>query len=122
MMTNMKERPEKSTTDLRRWAAIAMQVAEHAPERLSLSQATVFILIALADARGDHVTLKDIKTAAGSKLAPNIHTSYRIFIEPNRAYPQALGWVERRPNPDDEREQFLTLSAKGRRVLAPVLT
>jgi hypothetical protein len=111
----------KSVRDFADFSAGMMVLAEMAPERLTMSQAIFFLLTGAADIAGKDPTYTDIKEAVGDKINKSLNTTYRIFLEPSRLYPNGLGWLKQEPNPDDNRVKFLRLTKNGRAVMAEVL-
>lgn len=111
----------KSVSDFADFSAAMIVLAEMAPERMTLSQAIFFVLTATADLAGKDPTYSDVKDAVGDKINRSLHTTYRILLEPSRAYPNGLGWLKQEANPDDNRVKFLRLTREGRRVMAEVL-
>lgn len=110
-----------SVRDFADFSAGMMVLGELAPERLTMSQAIFFVLTGTAAIAGKDPTYTDIKEAVGDKINKSLNTTYRIFLEPSRLYPNGLGWLTQEPNPDDNRVKFLRLTKKGREVLAQVL-
>jgi hypothetical protein len=111
----------KSVRDLRNFSAGMMVLGELAPERLTMSQAIFFLLTGTADVAGKDPTYSNIKEAVGDKINKSLHTTYRIFLEPSRVYPNGLGWLTQEPDPNDNRVKFLRLTKKGRAVMREVL-
>ncbi len=93
-------------------------LAKMAPERMTLSQAIFFVLAGSADLAGKQPTYTDIKEEVGDQLNRSLHTTYRILLEPSRAFPKGLGWLTSELNPKDNRVKFLRLTPKGRGVMA----
>lgn len=102
-------------------SAFLVYLAEAGSDRLTLAQATFFMLAAAADARGRPVTSQEVQEMAGDALTRSIKNTYRLLLEPNRRYPHALGWLATESNPDDERQKFLRLTDAGKAVLNAAL-
>lgn len=60
---------------------------------MSLSQAIFFVLTANADLAGRQPTFSEIKADVGDTVNKSLHTTYRVLLEPNRNYPNGLGWL-----------------------------
>jgi hypothetical protein len=106
--------------DLDDFASAMIALAELSPERMTASQLIFFVLAAKEDIAGKHPTYTDLKAAVGDKINKSLNTTYRIFLEPSRLYPNGLGWLRQEPNPDDNRVKFLRLTAAGREVISMV--
>lgn len=111
----------KSVRDLGDFSAGLMVLAEMAPERLTASQLIFFLLTATADIAGRDPTYSDIREAVGDKINKSLHSTYKIFLEPSRVYPNGLGWLTAEVNPMDNRQKFLRVTKKGRAVIREVL-
>jgi hypothetical protein len=119
-----KRRLDPLTTSVSAFADFSaglMVIAELAPERLTCSQVIFFLLTGTADIAGRDPTYTDIKEAVGDKINKSLNTTYRIFLEPSRLYPNGLGWLKQEPNPDDNRVKFLRLTKKGKDVMRQTL-
>lgn len=101
--------------------AAMMAMAEMAPERMSVSQVIFFITAATADLAGKRPTFSEMRNSLGEDINRTLHATYRVLLEPSRAYPKGLGWLTRERNPADNREWFLKLTPKGRLVIKEVL-
>lgn len=117
---NSKSGLLKSVKDFRRFAEMMLVLAELAPERMTLSQAIFFILTGTAELSGQQPTYSSIKEEVGEQLNRSLHTTYRILMEPSRAFPKGLGWLTSDLNPNDNREKFLKLTPKGRSVFRAI--
>lgn len=102
-------------------SAFLMFLAEAGSDRLTISQAAFFMLAAAADARGAPATRTQLLKASGADFRPSLRNSYRQLLQPTRMYPNALGWLDTMPNPDDDREQFLCLTDEGKAVVEGAL-
>ena len=98
-----------------------MYLAEAGSDRMTMGQAAFFMLAATADAKGVPVTRSQLLAASGVELRPSLRNSYRTLLAPSRLYPHGLGWLDTEDNPEDEREQFLRLSDRGRAVIQGAL-
>lgn len=95
-------------------------IAEHAPDRMTLPQVLFFIEAARADLAGKQPTFSTIKNCLCGSFNKSLHTTYRILLEPSRAFPQGLGWLVAEQNPEDLREKHLRLTESGRSMLLSV--
>lgn len=109
-----------SARDFQRFGETMLVLAELAPERMTLSQTIFFVLAGTAELSGKQPTFTDIKEAVGEQLNRSLHSTYRVLMEPSRAFPKGLGWLTTELNPNDNREKFIRLTAKGRSVLRAV--
>jgi len=107
--------------DFARFSAAMMVLGEMAPERMTLAQVLFFVITASADMAGKDPTFSEIRDTLGDEINRSLHTTYRVLLEPSRAYPNGLGWLRQEPDPVDTRQKFLRVTPKGRRVLAEVL-
>ena len=87
------------------------------PERITLSQATFFLMTASADIAGKQPTFTEIKDALGPAVNRSLHSTYRSLLTPSKAVPYGAGLLERYENPDDNRQKILKLSKKGRELI-----
>jgi hypothetical protein len=94
-----------------------MHLADESSERLSVTQIAFFFAAAHADLARRGATRSELLTGHPETFGGSVRNSYRQLLEPSRAYPNALGWLRTEPNPDDDREQFLRLTPKGREVI-----
>jgi hypothetical protein len=85
------------------------------PFRSSLHQVAVITGIMAANARGERVTLTDLRSQS-PKSAANINKSYQIFLAPSPKDPEALGWISVLPDVNDGRKKYLILTPKGREI------
>jgi hypothetical protein len=86
-------------------------------DRLSVTQAAFFFAAAHADVTRRGATRSELIAEHSETFGGSVRNTYRQLLEPSRSYPKALGWLTTEPNPDDDREQFLRLTDKGRRVI-----
>jgi len=86
-------------------------------ERMTASQLIFFMLAATSDLAGRPATFGDIKEMVGDRLNRSLHTTYRILMEPSRAFPKGLGWLTSDLNPADNRQKFIKLTPEGRKVM-----
>lgn len=112
----------KFAADLTDFSTALIVLAELAPERLSLPQASFFLTAAVADLRGNPATYAKIRDAIGPTINRSIANTYRIFLDrPSRsrgaAKREGLHWLTRETNPADNREKFLRLTPAGKRVV-----
>lgn len=103
--------------DFGKLTAALIALSDNAPHRMTLSQAVFFLAASTAILRGERPTYTDIKNAVGDEVNRSLKTTYRVLLEPSRLYPKALHWLDRAPNPDDNREKFLVLTPAGKRAL-----
>lgn len=108
-------------SDFAHFSAAMIVLGEMAPERMTLAQVIFFVMAASADLAGKDPTFSEIREALGDQINRSLHTTYRVLLEPSRAYPNGLGWLRQEPNPVDTREKFLRLTPSGRLVLKEVL-
>ena len=87
------------------------------PERITLSQATFFLLTASADIAGKQPTYTEIKETLGPAVNRSLHSTYRSLLTPSKAVPYGAGLLERFENPDDNRQKILKLTEKGRELI-----
>ncbi|BDW83715.1 hypothetical protein MACH24_31530 [Erythrobacter sp. Dej080120_24] len=114
-----------SLRELKDWSGFLIRLAEHAPERLTLSQSVFFLEAAIADLSGRPATFTEIKEKHGGVMSRSLHTTYKVFLgeegrESKRQ--QALGWLMRETDPSDNRRKYLRLTVTGRRVMEDILT
>jgi len=107
----------KRVNELGASSAFLLYLADVATDRLSLTQASFFLLAATADAAGKPVTRSSIIQTYPDTFKGSVRNSYRQLLEPSRLYPKALGWLTTVENPDD----FLELTAEGRAVIEGAL-
>lgn len=92
------------------------------PERTTLSQATFFIVAAAADIAGKQPTFTEIKEALGPAINRSLHSTYRALLVPSKSVPYGAGLLERRENPNDNRQKILSLTPKGRETVVALIT
>lgn len=106
--------------DFGRFSRGMLVLGEMAPERMTMAQGVFFILAGAYELAGKSPTYSTIKDAVGDQLNRSLHTTYRILLEPSRAFPKGLGWLTTEVNPADNREKFLKLTALGTEVMLTV--
>lgn len=119
--TNINSSLWRRVGELGSASAFLMFLGEAGSDRLTISQGAFFMLAAAADARGAPSTRSELLRASGAEFRPSLRNSYRQLLKPSRMYPNALGWLEAKRNPDDDREQFLCLTAEGKAVVEGAL-
>lgn len=133
MTTMTIEKPKKASTrkpspgsrsdllryvgDLERLSAAMLALGEQAPERMTVSQLIFFVSAAASDLQGGMPTYTDIKQEVGPTLNKSLHTTYKLFLEPNKQFPGGLGWLAAEVDPRDNRQRILRLTAKGREAV-----
>jgi hypothetical protein len=114
-------------SDFRDLSNAMLALANEAPERTTLPQMTFFLLAAMADLKGKPSTFTEIRDGVGPTVNRSLHTTYKIFLDrPLRrsdyeSKRQGLGWLTRELDPEDNRRNYLRLTASGKRVLLKVL-
>lgn len=105
------------------YSASMLYLAEAGNDRLTINQAAFFLLAAAADARGRPMTLSEIMEGTEGVLNRSVANTYKVLLDGNsKDYRKiGLGWLEREPDPDDERRNYLRLTAKGREVAKAAL-
>jgi hypothetical protein len=98
-----------------------LYLAKVGSDRLTLSQAAFFMAAARSDAAGRPATRSSLLQTYCDVFRGSIRNSYRQLLPPSRLYPKGLGWLDTEPNPNDDREQFLRLTKKGKSVIECVL-
>ena len=88
----------KHVGELATSSALLLYLSQVATDRLSLTQATFFLLAATADAAGRPATRTELIEAHLSGGRASIRNSYRQLLEPSRVYPTALGWLRTEEN------------------------
>lgn len=121
MSATKDDRLNRHIGDFANFSAAMIVLGEMAPERMTLSQGIFFVLTATAELAGKNPTYSDIKEAVGDQINRSLHTTYRVLLEPSRAYPNGIGWLRQEPNPMDNRVKFLRMTPKGRRVMKEIL-
>jgi hypothetical protein len=111
----------KRVSELAASSAFLLYLADVASDRLSLTQASFFMLAATADAAGRPATRTELIVTYHDTFKGSIRNSYRQLLEPSRVYPSALGWLTTEENPMDSRQQFLRLTQEGKDVLEGAL-
>lgn len=112
----------KRVSELGGASAFLLYLAEAASDRLTVSQATFFLLAATAEAQGKPKTRSQVIEVTGDRLTSSIRNSYKQLMAPSRNRPQALGWLEVEQNDLDEREKFLRLTPQGKAVISAALS
>lgn len=119
-----REKPDplfKRVRGLADLSSALIVLAEEAPDRMTTAQMVFFLLAASADLAGRAATFTEIREAQGEALNRSLHSTYRQLLKPSRTFPNALGWLDREENPADNREKFLKLTPKGRKVIREVV-
>jgi hypothetical protein len=80
----------------------------------------MFLWLAHADAKGSPASFSDLR-AEFEVFGRSVHTTYKIWLDRSPQFPNALGWLETRPHPDDGRRQTIHLTDKGAKRLRAVL-
>jgi hypothetical protein len=111
----------KHVGELATSSALLLFLSSVATDRLSLTQATFFLLAAAADAAGKPATRTELIEAHFEGGRASIRNSYRQLLEPSRVYPTALGWLRTEEDPHDARQQTLKLTEEGRKIIDGVL-
>jgi len=111
----------KRVSELSGSSAFLLYLADVGSDRLSLTQASFFMLAATADAAGRPATRTALMDANPMAFRGSIRNSYRQLLKPTRRYPKGLGWLETEENPNDAREQFLRLTDEGKSVVLGAL-
>jgi hypothetical protein len=106
--------------DFRAFSTALLVIGELSPERMTLSQTVFFIIAGMTEINGGTPTFSAIKETIGDTLNRSLHTTYRILMEPSKAFPNGLGWLQTEVNPNDNRVKFITLTAEGRKVMEAV--
>ena len=120
--------------DFEMLAATLAALSNRTPARTTLRQALFLMTVAYCHAMGRSVTLADTVAICGDSteidpvtglhepvLGRAIEKSAWVFMEPTRAYPDALSWIEQVSDPDDRRKKYLKLTELGQRELASVI-
>lgn len=97
-------------------AAVMQIIAEAVPARCSTRQVLAFCIIVYANAKGQSVTLSQVRETAGEGLGQSIEKTIQMFFAPSKQHPDALGWLEQEVDEDDRRKKYLKLTARGRHV------
>ena len=122
-VSNSKLRP----ANFRDLSKSLLILANEAPERTTLAQMTFFLLAGTADLAGKPSTFTEIRDRVGPTVNRSLHTTYKVFLDrplkrsDYQSKRQGLGWLTREIDPQDNRRNYLRLTAKGRRVLAKAL-
>jgi hypothetical protein len=111
----------KRVAELAGSSAFLLYLSDVGSDRMTLTQAAFFLLAATADAAGKPATRTELLETYKESLRGSIRNSYRQLLEPSRAFPRALGWLVAEANPNDDREQFLRLTAPGKSVVTGAL-
>lgn len=90
------------------------------PKRMTASQLVFFVATASADLKGHRPTYSQIRNEIGETLDRSLHSTYRVLLAKCKAYPNGLGLLRREVNPSDNREFFLRLTPKGRKLIERV--
>lgn len=111
------------------WPVYAMsgalqRLAYDIPNRVTIRQLLVFLMIAEEVSMGRDITIAEIRAKVGKDktgddlLGQSIGRSYQIFCKPTKKEPENLGWVEVEENEDDRRQKFLRLTPEGEAVVS----
>lgn len=131
MNTNNKGKPNgtasllKHVGLLRDFSSGLLRLATLAPDRLTASQLTFFMLAGISDLAGAPTTFTEIKEVVGDPMSKSLHTTYKVFLSDegrSSTRQQALGWLMRETDRHDNRKKYLRLTKKGRDVMAQVIT
>lgn len=96
-------------------------LAEAVPTRTTIRQAECLMIIAYAHVMNRSITLTEVIATTEDNGGRALERSLHVFIAPNRAYPEALDWVEQVEDRDDRRKKYLRLTQKGIAALSEVL-
>lgn len=111
--------PPEFAHDLERLSMALAVLARELPARTTIRQTLAFVLVALHDAMGRSVTLKDLQHIAGSTadgrpvIGQTIERTLDTFREPTNRAPDALNWVTDEVDPDDRRLKYFHLTPEG---------
>lgn len=113
----------QSVKSLAGLSASMLYLAEAGNDRLTINQVAFFLIAAAADIRGRALSLTEIMDATEGVINRSVANTYKVLLEPvTRDYKNTgLGWLERQPDPDDERRNYLVLTKKGRAVVKAML-
>lgn len=112
----------KSVGELANLSAFLLYLAEAGNDRLTINQAAFFMLAAASDLRGVPLTLTEIMEKGEGVLTKSLKTTYKVLLPPTHGYQtSSVGWLDREPDPDDERRKYLRLTDKGRQVIEAAL-
>lgn len=89
---------------------------ELTPARMTGRQIQTFLKIAVAHARGQDVTMTEIREAAGEVIGHHMNRSYQLFLPVSVRNPDGLGWISQSEDPLDGRRKYLRLTAAGEEV------
>ena len=92
-----------------------VELLHEAPSRLSLRQTVFFLGVARASYDNTGITASEL-VERFPDLGRGIEHTYSVFLSPTKRFPDRLGWVEARADPDDARRKVLWLTSKGRRI------
>jgi hypothetical protein len=101
---------------LGRFGNAVNMIAQRLPPRVSMGQMAFFLLAGARDAAGRPATYSELREDLGPR-GDSIKTTYAIFLQTSRTFPDALDWLWQEPNPDDRRQKHLRLTEKGEQVL-----
>lgn len=100
------------------------ELARALPSRVSVRQAYAFLLIGQRLAAGKDTVISDLRESGimDSQGKPvfdaSIGRSYQLFMdEPSKDYPEPLGWITLKADPEDRRRKLVQLTDKGRAFL-----
>ena len=103
--------------EILRWSRGLFLLSRHAPNRLSLPQAAIFLAAAVCDRAGHPGSISSLKETLGPVAGRSVKNSYQVFLDPKESRFGKLGWLRRSVNPLDARERLLKLTPKGRKVI-----
>ena len=114
------------------WPIFAMsgaiqRLAYEIPNRVTIRQLLVFLMIAEEVSMGRDITIAEIRAKVGKDksgddlLGQSIGRSYQVFLEPTKREPDNLGWAKVEENEDDRRQKFLRLTPLGTEIVAEVI-
>ena len=125
MTTKLQAHHSVRAVELREISQTLLALAELAPERMTLAQASFFLLAASADVAGKPTTFTEVRDRAGPQLNRTLHNTYKVYMTEGRLRDGkrevGLGWLTSDKNPDDNRQKFLRLTERGREVLNDII-
>lgn len=104
----------------RQWSQGICILSNHAPNRLSLPQASFFALAAICDRAGRPGYVTELRDALGDRSGRSVQNSYRVFLAPSKKRPNGLGWL-RHSITMDGRRKLVRLTPEGRTIIEKVL-
>lgn len=106
--------------DLKNFAVATVHLKNQTPKRATLSQLTFFLYAAAAELEGQAASFKEIQEELG-ETGNSLMTTYKIWLEPNRQFPEAVNWLCQEPDQHDKRRKYLRLTERGAQVIAEVM-